>query len=67
MVISPNIIIYVLAIFLIITLLQLIRLEIRLKKFLAGTRAKNLEETINILGKRVDRVENIQIKIFKLT
>ncbi len=38
-------------------------LEIRLKKFFAGTKARNLEEMIVMVGEKIDKIENSQEKI----
>ena len=40
-------------------------IEIRLKKIFTGTKAKNLEEMIVIVGKKISKIEESQAKIDK--
>jgi len=40
-------------------------IELRLKKIFAGTKARNLEEMIVIIGKKINKMEETQIKIDK--
>jgi len=40
-------------------------IEIRLKRIFAGTKAKNLEEMIVIVGKKINQIEDSQAKIDK--
>jgi hypothetical protein len=54
---SISILIYIIGGFIAIIVLWIIFTEYRLKKFFAGTKASNLEEVMNILGR-----DNISIK-----
>lgn len=40
-------------------------IEIRLKKFFAGTKARNLEEMIVIVGKKINKIEETEATIEK--
>ena len=53
-------ILYILASFIIILIVWIGLLEYRLKKFFAGTNAKNLEEVMATLGKQVIELREIQ-------
>ena len=55
--------IFILAGVLLITIIVLIRLELRFKKLMMGTQAKNLEEVMNILGHHVENLESTQKEI----
>lgn len=48
---STSILIYIIGGFIAIIVLWIILIEYRLKKFFAGTKASNLEEVMNILGR----------------
>jgi hypothetical protein len=55
--------IFILSGVLIITLIVLIRLEMRFKKMMMGTNAKNLEEVMHTIGRHVENLENTQKEI----
>lgn len=54
---------YIISAVVVIILLWILMLEIRLKKFFAGTKARNLEEMIVMVGEKIDKIENSQEKI----
>jgi hypothetical protein len=54
---------FILAGVLIITLVILMRLEMRFKRLMMGTQGKNLEEAIHILGRHVEKLEGTQKEI----
>jgi hypothetical protein len=49
----------------VIILLWILMIEIRLKRIFSGTKARNLEEMIVIIGKKINKVEETEIKIDK--
>ena len=49
----------------VITLLWILMIEIRLKKIFAGTKARNLEEMIVMVGKKINQLEETQTEINK--
>lgn len=49
----------------VIILLWILMIEIRLKKIFTGTKARNLEEMIVIIGKKINQLEETQINIDK--
>ena len=49
----------------VITLLWILMIEIRLKKIFAGTKARNLEEMIVLVGKKINQLEETQTEINK--
>lgn len=49
----------------VIILLWILMIEIRLKKIFTGTKARNLEEMIVIIGKKISQLEETQTKIDK--
>jgi hypothetical protein len=55
--------IFILAGVLLITLIILLRLEMRFQKLMMGTQAKNLEEVMNILGRHMENLESTQKEI----
>lgn len=57
------ILIYILLAVVIIILLWILFLEIRLKRLFSGTNARNLEEMIVMVGKKINKTEESQIKI----
>ena len=54
---------YVMSVIIVIILVWILMIEIRLKKFFAGTKARNLEEMIILVGKKINQIENNQEKI----
>jgi hypothetical protein len=49
----------------VIILLWILMIEIRLKKIFAGTKARNLEEMIVLVGKKISQLEETQAEINK--
>jgi hypothetical protein len=49
----------------VIALLWILMIEIRLKKIFAGTKARNLEEMIVMVGKKISQLEETQTEINK--
>jgi hypothetical protein len=49
----------------VIALLWILMIEIRLKKIFAGTKARNLEEMIVLVGKKINQLEETQTEINK--
>lgn len=62
---NTTILIYIISAFVVIILLWILRIEIRLRKFFAGTKARNLEEMIILVGKKMNQLEETQEKIDK--
>lgn len=62
---SITILFYIVSAFVLIILLWILIIEIRLKRIFAGTKAKNLEESLVILGKKLKDFEENQSKIDK--
>ena len=62
---STTILIYIISGIIIIILLWIISIELRFKKFFAGTKARNLEEMIVLVGKKLNEIEEKQEKIDK--
>lgn len=60
---TTSILLYILAGAIIILLIWIGLLEHRLKKFFAGTKAKNLEEVMTTLGSQVSELRDLQSKI----
>lgn len=56
---------YIISAVVVIILLWILMIEIRLKKFFAGTKARNLEEMIVMVGDKINKIENSQEKIDK--
>ncbi len=56
---------YIISAVVVIILLWILMIEIRLKKFFAGTKAHNLEEMIVMVGEKINQIENSQEKIDK--
>lgn len=54
---------YIISAVVIIILLWILMIEIRLKKIFAGTKARNLEEMIILVGKKINQIEGTQEKI----
>ncbi len=62
---STTILVYVISIIVLIILAWVLIIEIRLKRIFAGIKAKNLEEMLVIAGKKLNQLEETQIKIDK--
>jgi hypothetical protein len=62
---SISILIYIISFILILVLIWILVLEKRLKYFFLGTKAKNLEESIEEISKQIKEVKNTQIEINK--
>jgi len=58
-----TILFYIIASVVIIILLWILMIEYRLKKIFAGTKARNLEEMIVIVGEKINKLEETQKKI----
>ena len=58
-----TILFYIISGVVILILLWILMIEIRLKKIFAGTKARNLEEMIVIIGKKINKIEETQTKI----
>ncbi len=54
---------YVISVVIVIILVWILMIEIRLKKIFAGTKARNLEEMIILVGKKINQIEDNQEKI----
>lgn len=62
---NTTILFYIISGTIVIILLWILMIEIRLKKFFAGTKAKNLEEMIVMIGKKMNQLEITQKEINK--
>lgn len=62
---SITILFYIISAVVLIILLWILMIEIRLKRIFAGTKAKNLEESLVVLGKKLKEIETNQEKIDK--
>jgi hypothetical protein len=62
---NTTILFYIISAVVVIILLWILMIEIRLKKIFTGTKAKNLEEMIVIVGKKISKIEESQAKIDK--
>lgn len=60
---SISILVYILAAVILIILFWIILIEYRLKKFFAGTKARNLETVMNLLGKDITEIKDSQKQI----
>lgn len=56
---------YIISGVIVIILLWILMIEIRLKKIFSGTNARNLEEMIVIVGKKINQMEQTQAEINK--
>jgi hypothetical protein len=56
---------YIISGIVLIILLWILMIEIRLKKMFAGTKARNLEEMIVIVGKKINEIEEKEKEIDK--
>jgi len=57
---NTTILFYIISAIIVIILLWILMIEFRLKKIFAGTKARNLEEMIILIGKKINQVENKQ-------
>jgi len=62
---STIILFYIISGVVIIILLWILLIELRLKRIFAGTKAKNLEEMVVVVGKKIAELEESQAKIDK--
>jgi hypothetical protein len=62
---NTTILFYIISGIVVIILLWILMIEIRLKRIFAGTKARNLEEMIVEVGKKVNQIEEMQEKIDK--
>jgi hypothetical protein len=60
---SISISVYIIAGLTAILILWIVLIEYRLKKFFAGTKARNLEQVMNILGEDISEIKKSQIQI----
>lgn len=60
---DTTILFYIVSLFVVIILSWILIIEIRLKKIFSGTNARNLEENLVILGKKINKIEQNQEKI----
>ena len=56
---------YIISAVVVIILLWILMIEIRLKRIFAGTKARNLEEMVVLVGKKINELEEKQEKIDK--
>ncbi|MFA6251040.1 MAG: DUF4446 family protein [Candidatus Paceibacterota bacterium] len=56
---------YIIALAIVLVLLWILMIELRLKRIFAGTKARNLEEMITLVGKKINQLEEAQEKIDK--
>lgn len=56
---------YIISAIVVLVLLWILVTELRLKRIFAGTKAKNLEEMIVLLGKKMKQIEETEAKIDK--
>jgi hypothetical protein len=56
---------YIISGIVVLVLLWILMIEIRLKRIFAGTKARNLEEMIVQVGKKINKIEETQEKIDK--
>lgn len=62
---STTILFYAVSIIVLIILLWVLMIEIRLKRIFAGIKAKNLEEVLVTIGKKLNQIEQKQTEIDK--
>jgi len=60
-----TILFYIISGVILIILLWIFIIELRLKRIFAGTKARNLEEMITLVGKKINQLEETQTKIDK--
>ncbi len=58
-----SILIYIISFAIVINIIWILIIEIRLKRIFAGTKAKNLEEMIVLIGKKINKIEEFQSNI----
>jgi hypothetical protein len=62
---NTTILFYIISAVVIIVLFWILMIEYRLKKIFAGTKARNLEEMIVIVGEKINKLDETQLKIDK--
>jgi hypothetical protein len=62
---DTTILLYIICGILVVILLWILIIEIRLKKFFTGTNARNLEEVLTLVGKKINKIEESQTEIDK--
>jgi len=62
---NTTILFYIISGIVIIILLWILMIELRLKRFFAGAKARNLEEMIVLVGKKINKIEEFQNNIDK--
>lgn len=62
---NTTILFYIISAIVILILLWILMIELRLKKIFAGTKARNLEEMLVIIGEKMNKLEESQTKIDK--
>jgi hypothetical protein len=62
---DTTILFYIVSGIVVIILLWILMIEIRLKRIFSGTKARNLEEMIVIVGKKINQIEEKESKIDK--
>jgi len=62
---NTTILFYIISGTIVIALIWILTIETRLKKIFAGTKARNLEEMIVLVGKKINQLEESQEKIEK--
>ena len=62
---NTTILFYIISGAVIIILLWILMIELRLKRIFSGTNARNLEEMIVIVGKKIKKIEETEMKIDK--
>jgi len=62
---NTTILFYIISGIVVIILLWILMIEIRLKRIFAGTKARNLEEMIVVVGKKISQMEEMQEKTDK--
>ncbi len=62
---NTSILFYIISGTIIIILLWILMIEIRLKRIFAGTKARNLEEMIVLVGKKINKIEEKEDEINK--
>lgn len=62
---TMSILFYIISAVIIFLLTWALMIELRLKRFFAGTKARNLEEIIILIGKKINQLDNKQEEIDK--
>lgn len=62
---DTTILFYIISGIVVLILLWILMIEVRLNKIFAGTKARNLEEMIVLVGKKINQVEEKEIEINK--